>query len=367
MLTRIVAGGNILLNLVRGGVVNRQWMEIRGTRLNIQRLQRQIGHSGATIVDGHDEPQKVVRAGRENIFVELHRDELKWLQVTARDLNLRVLNAQEPTYSIALCGALSINVVQHQVACKACAAVEKERSQTTVAKKKLFRPNERGNAIRVYATDNPQVALETFIEPMETAGWTLGSNRTTKLKTLDNALRNYRASASLERGHLLNGRPYRSIEEPVETWIETVTETEPVTATATATATDIEDLDSLITASQQPGTNSQDPDAPVYNENGTPEPVHLTVKESQPVSVITDSVLITTLDGLVQMAQERVDEHMTLADQWETIKVTITTLVSGSQESEERLRSAQAEVDATKRTLNAVVAAMSDMTKQLDN
>ena len=355
MLTSIVSGGNILLKLIiRGREVNRQWMEIRGTRLNIQRLQRQIGKSGATIVDGQDEPQKVVRAGRENIFVELHRDELKWLQVTARDLNLRVLNAQEPTYTTALCGALSINVVQHQVACKACAEVEKERSQTTVAKKKLFRPNERGNAIRVYATDNPKDALETFIEPMEAAGWTLGSNRTTKLKTLDNALRNYRATASLERGHLLNGRPYRSIEEPVETWIEAVTETEP------ATAIDIEDLDSLITASQQPGTNSQDPDAPVYNENGTPEPVHLTVKKNQPVSVVTDSVLITTLDGLVKLAQERVDEHMTLADQWETIKGTITSLVSDSQASEEKLRSAQAEVDATKRKLNAVIAAMSD-------
>ena len=223
-----------------------------------------------------------------------------------------------------------------------------------MAKKKLFRPNERGNAIRVYATDNPKDALETFIEPMEAAGWTLGSNRTTKLKTLDNALRNYRATASLERGHLLNGRPYRSLEEPVETWIEAVTETEP------ATAIDIEDLDSLITASQQPGTNSQDPDAPVYNENGTPEPVHLTVKKNQPVSVVTDSVLITTLDGLVKLAQERVDEHMTLADQWETIKGTITSLVSDSQASEEKLRSAQAEVDATKRKLNAVIAAMSD-------
>jgi hypothetical protein len=362
MLTRIVAGGNILLNLVRGGVVNRQWMEIRGTRLNIQRLQRQIGKSGATIVDGQDEAQKVVRAGRENIFVELHRDELKWLQVTARDLNLRVLNAQEPTYSIALCGALSINVVQHQVACKACAAVENERRQTTVVKKKLFRPNERGNAIRVYATDNPQVALETFIEPMETAGWTLGSNRTTKLKTLDNALRNYRASASLGRGHLLNGRPYRSIEEPVETlvetlpetWIETATKTEPVAPYRSGLPG--QDL-VLVGDTYQP--DNFNPDITADTDSG-PYIVEEKEPAAAPVSVVTDSVLISTLDGLVKLAQERVDEHMMIADQWENIKATITSLVSDSQASEEKLRSAQAEVDATKRKLNAVIAAMSD-------
>ena len=328
MLTRLVATGNILLKLVRGESMNRQWMEIRGTRPNIQKCLREISHSGATIV----------RAGRTNIFVELHRDELKWLQTAARDSNLRVLNAHEPTYSTALCGAFSTNVRQHQVACKACQETEKQRSQTTVGTKKLFRPRERNTAIRSYATDNPTAALDSFIEPMEALGWTLGINREGKLKTLDNALRNYRAAPALERGHLLKGRVYTSITD-------------------------------LISTTPDPGI-----DAEGLDSLETPEPVHVEEQESEakqeptaPVTLITDSILITTLDGLVKLAQERVDEHMTLAERWETIKLTITSLVDGSQQSEERLRKAQSEVDATNRTLNAVVAAMSDMTRELGN
>ena len=123
MLTRLVATGNILLKLVRREEVNRQWMEIRGTRPNLEKCLREISHSGATIV----------RAGRTNIFVELAGVELKWLQNTAKDSNLRVLNAHEPTYSTAICGAFSTNVRQHQVACKACEEAAKQRNQTTVA------------------------------------------------------------------------------------------------------------------------------------------------------------------------------------------------------------------------------------------
>ena len=340
--------------------MNRQWMEIRGTRPNIQKCLREISRSGATIV----------RAGRTNIFVEVPGVELKWLQTAARDSNLRVLNTHEPTYSTAICGAFSTNVRQHQVACKACAEVEKQRSQANVAKKKLFRPRERGTAIRSYATDNPTVPLDGLIEPMEALGWTLGTEREGKLKTLDNALRNYRASPAHERGHLLKGRAYTStsVTDLISTTPDPGIDAEDLLMASYdgGNEVDPEDLDSWETPEAADSNPQKDweywtkPEAEAQEGEAKPEP-------TAPVSVITDSMLINTLNGLVRMAQERVDEHMTLADKWETIKGTIVALVSGSQESEERLRRAQAEVDAANRTLNAVVAAMSDMTKELDS
>jgi len=368
MLTRIVANGNIfnrLRKIVRGTKVNRQWMEIRGTKVNIQRCLREIGHSGA----------KIVRAGRENIFVEVHRDELKWLQSTAKDMNLRALNAQEPTYDTALCGAFSINVTQHQVACTACDEVQKE-SEATMSQKRLFRSSDRATAIRAYAIKFPTAALDTFIQPLQEQGWKLGHNRTSQMKTLDNALRPYRGAPSNQRGYLLKGRTYASatvLTEPpfnpanlsAEEQAEVGEVFEVFEGVATALIStvpdpgiDIEDLvgssdinSPPIVGETTPGMISEERDF-LAEDKG---------QEAERAGVLmTDSVLITTLDGLIQMAQERADEHMTLAAQWETIKGTITSLISEGRESEERLRIAQDEVDATQRKLNAVIAAMGD-------
>jgi hypothetical protein len=364
MLTRIVANGNIfnrLRKIVRGTKVNRQWMEIRGGTYNIQRCLREIGHSGA----------KIVRAGRDNIFVEVHRDELKWLQSTAKDMNLRTLNAKEPTYDTALCGAFSINVTQHQVACTACAEVQKE-SEATMSQKRLFRSSDRATAIRAYAIKFPTAALDTFIQPLQEQGWKLGHNRTSQMKTLDNALRPYRGAPSNQRGYLLKGRTYASATvlteppfNPANLSAEEQAEVGEVFEVFEGVAT------ALISTVPDPGIDIEDlVGSSDIEAQGTPETVHINVeKEERDYAgeaaeragvLMTDSVLITTLDGLVKMAQERADEHMTLAAQWETIKGTITSLISEGRESEEQLRIAQDEVDATQRKLNAVVAAMGD-------
>ena len=314
--------------------MNRQWTELRGTLPNIRRCLRQISRSGA----------KIVRAGRENIFVEVHRDELKWLQNTATTLSLSVSKTQEPNYTTALCGAFSINAKQHQVACARCAkaklvldwANRKElKDMSQQPKRQYFRTSDRARAIRAYAIENPTAALDTFIKPLEEQGWALGLNRKSQLKNVDNALRNHRGGPGNIPGYLLKGRPYTGSTEPAEVVevFEGVRPDPPGIDVAEAEAVDVrnaQEIEALIEAVQA-------------EVDATPEPI-----------------LINTLDGLVQMAQERADEHMTLAAQWETIKGTIMSLVFESQESEEKLRSAQAEVAAAQRKLNAVIAAMSD-------
>ena len=329
--------------------MNREWKEIIGTKENIQRCLRQIGHSGA----------KIVRAGRENIFAEVHRDELRWLQTTVKDLGLRMRDAPEPTCTAAPCGAYSINVTQHQIACTACKEKEKEKENTMSQNKQLFRNRDRAEAIRDYATKFPTAPLDTFIEPLQEQGWALGHNRAAQMKTLDNALRPYRGAASNQRGYLLQGRAYVNPAEAIDVAIEGFTSVDgPV---------EMLQAENLISTIPDPGIDVEDLIGTADIEvQGTPEPVHSNVEEPEPepaatpATIVTDSVLITTLDGLVQMAQQRVDEHMTLADQWENIKGTIMPLVSEFQASEEKVRSAQAEVEAARSKLNAVIAAMGD-------
>jgi len=115
MLTTIVAFGNILTNKLRKeGNMQKQWARIDGSPQQLKKTRKYL----------EDRVSTFVLSNKKTQYVEVPREELKWLSDVIKNCNAQWRKVEEPGHFLALCGQWTTSVAKHQIACRQCRAAK---------------------------------------------------------------------------------------------------------------------------------------------------------------------------------------------------------------------------------------------------